>query len=248
VRGVAFAFDGRLVSAGEDGCVGLWNPADLASLGVIQALAGAEESWPEGIQSLAILDERNALAGDANGRLLQVDLAPGTVTVLGASGDWPLTALSISGDRRVAVSGSAGGAVERWALGGHEASPELLGNVSEARSVVLTPDGSRAIVGDLDGVISSFASGNTEPNSQLRGHVNYVDALATADGGRLLLSGGWDRTLRLWDLAAEQELGRYTWEVPIARADAATRDGCYVVAVGDRQGSVFFLSIERPGH
>jgi WD40 repeat protein len=234
-----------VLSAGEDGKVAFWNAPELERVRAIQTHQ-AEDAWSSGLQSLAILDERHVLAGGGDGRLLCVDLDTGAVTALGTSGDRSLTALRVAVDGRFAVSGSSDGAVERWPLNaGGQALPEPLGDVSEVRSLVVAPDGSHAIVGDLDGIVTSFAVDPAEPSVQLHGHVNYVDALAMPGDGRLLVTGGWDRTLRLWNLVAQEEVGRYTWEVPIARAATVAREGREVVAVGDHQGAVFFLRIEN---
>ena len=110
---------------------------------------------------------------------------------------------------------------------------------------MLTPDGARAIVGDLDGHIVEFplAGGRREIGQ----HRNYVDALALTEDGALLAAGGWDATLRLWDPAAAEEVGRYTWELPLSCALCRRIDGRDVLVVGDRQGGVLFFTIERPG-
>jgi eukaryotic-like serine/threonine-protein kinase len=68
------------------------------------------------------------------------------------------------------------------------------------------------------------------PVQQLTGHTDAVTCLAFAPDGRRLISGGKDRSLRLWDVAAGHEL-RHVAEMPQeVRGVAFLPDGRHVVA------------------
>src|SRR5215475_8313842 len=38
------------------------------------------------------------------------------------------------------------------------------------------------------------------------GHLSWIDSVAVAPDGKTALSGSWDNTLRLWDLASGREI------------------------------------------
>jgi WD40 repeat protein len=81
----------------------------------------------------------------------------------------------------------------------------------------------------------------------LSDHRNYVHALAISPDGRWLVSGGWDCTLRIWDLASEMVVSRYSWQLPLECADMVeTSTGVLRLIVGDAHGNILFFEIE-PG-
>ncbi len=77
---------------------------------------------------------------------------------------------------------------------------------------------------------------------RLEGHEGTVPAVGlTADGGRAL-SGGSDRTLRLWDLERRAEIAAFSADAAILCS--AMDPGGQGVVVGDTQGLVYLLRIE----
>ena len=59
---------------------------------------------------------------------------------------------------------------------------------------------------------------------EFRGHVRRVNGIAVSGDGLLALSGGQDRTVRLWNVAAGNELLRVDHDGPVD-AVAITADG-----------------------
>jgi len=241
VNGVVFMSDDRIASGGADSAVRVWNATGLSP---VTAIPIPTESWPGGLLSLVRRDDRTVLVGTGDGRLVAVDLGTEKFTVLGTVGS-ALERLAITADGTVAVSGSMAGAIHRWRLEVAVPAPEPLVRVESGESLVLDADGSSAVVGDIVGQIRllELATGDApEPVGQ---HYNYVHALALTSDGALLVAGGWDATLRVWDLAARTEVGRYTWELPLERAVSGRLDGRDVVVVGDRQGALLMLVLKR---
>jgi WD40 repeat protein len=59
----------------------------------------------------------------------------------------------------------------------------------------------------------------------LKGHSGWVTAVAFTADGRRLASGGWDQTVKLWDVATGQGLGNIASEIKGVEALAFSHDG-----------------------
>lgn len=71
-----------------------------------------------------------------------------------------------------------------------------------AHCLALLPDGDTCVVGaDNDGELYVASLREGRVTRTLRAHTAAVNAVAPADGGRLLLSGSQDGTVRVWDTA-----------------------------------------------
>ena len=84
----------------------------------------------------------------------------------------------------------------------HEITPYSPSTDYGHRGLTLTPDGKTVISGGSWGVISSY---DTETGDKLRefvGHEGDVWGVAASPDGKLLVSGSWDQTVRLWDIAS----------------------------------------------
>ena len=89
-----------------------------------------------------------------------------------------------------------------WAEGGG-APLGYVGREPTAMAVV----GDHVVVGDRDGGVHVLAEPG-EPLVPLRGHEQYIHAVQGHPSGRWVATGGWDRTVWLWDLQSEPIVGR----------------------------------------
>lgn len=77
------------------------------------------------------------------------------------------------------------------------------GNVASAE---LSPDGQMLAVGSSVG-IWIYDAHTLEPVKLLKGHTDIVQAVAWSPDGSQIASGGWDNTLRLWDVNSGEQIG-----------------------------------------
>lgn len=74
--------------------------------------------------------------------------------------------------------------------------------VHDVLEVATSPGGDRFATAHLDGQVRVWATADGRLLARLRGHQARTVALAFRDGGRSLLSGSWDGSVRSWSLQA----------------------------------------------
>jgi len=77
----------------------------------------------------------------------------------------------------------------------------------------------------------------------LQGHHGSVNAVALTAEGRKAVSGSWDDTLRVWDLATGEELARLYWAGNVEACACA--GGAARIVAGDSSGLVYVLALEN---
>ncbi len=104
----------------------------------------------------------------------------------------------------------------------------------ECRAIALPADARRlAVTSDWEVLVYEIDRWPQRPNLLGR-HQGTVSALAFAPDGRTLLTGGWDNTLRVWDLDRGTERGCYSWPVGSrVNVIAVSPDGLRAAVAGD---------------
>ena len=93
--------------------------------------------------------------------------------------------------------------------GAHELGINDLVFTPDGRYILTCSDDKTILIWDLSALSSSSdGSGSggggggaqVKPMRTFRGHTSYVFCMAVAPGGNLLVSGGYDETVRVWDI------------------------------------------------
>ncbi|MBL9154665.1 MAG: DUF4062 domain-containing protein [Verrucomicrobiales bacterium] len=223
VNSVALSSDGsRALSGSSDHSLRLW---DLATGQCLHTLQGHTNS----VTSVALSpDGSRALSGSNDTTLRLWDLATGQClhTLQGHTN--PVTSVALSPDGSRALSGSYDHSLRLWDLATGQCFHILHGHSYSVTSVAISPDGSRALSGSDDTTLRLWSG---QCLLTLQGHTGKVTSVALSpDGSRALSAGGYDNTLRLWDLASGQCLHTLQGHTGSVNSVAISPDGSRAVS------------------
>jgi eukaryotic-like serine/threonine-protein kinase len=187
VRDLAFSPDGAHVAvATYDRAVAVFRTADGAAV-----LRGAHDGP---VAAIAWAPDGRALAsaGDTTARIWNLD--GGAPTILrGHGGD--LLAVAFHPDGRRLATSARDRTVRTWTRDG--APLGVLARDLDVLRVVPTPDGQRWVCAGTDKQVWLWEADGSAVHG-LRGHGGYVSVAAVSPGGRTIVSGGQDGTIRVW--------------------------------------------------
>ena len=143
----------------------------------------------------------------------------------------PVRALSISGDGRLAITGSFDSSAIIWSLDAGVARAVLRAHAGSVNAVMALPDG-RFVTAGEDGRLALWRDHDlTRPQSFEPVHSAPIAALAVSPDGVVIASASWDSTVALTSLTGAP-LRRLKGHQGNVNGVAFSRDGRMVVSAG----------------
>ena len=150
-------------------------------------------------------------------------------------------AVSITPDRKYAISGSWDKTCILWDLLNGEAIKTLEGHTYKVSAVSITPDGKHAISGSWDNTCILWDLLSGEAIKTIKGHTSFVGTVSITADGNHAISGSWDKTCILWDLKTGKQIARFFTNSSIAAVTLYSEG----VVLGCGSGEVVILNAAK---
>ena len=121
---------------------------------------------------------------------------------------------SVSTDGQLLASASDDASIKLWNIGRRREINSLSGHDSRVNSVSFSPDKRLLATGSKDRYgndretrsdIKLWDVKNSKVVARLKGHSDWVESITFSRSGKLLASGSWDNTIKLWDIANPEQ-------------------------------------------
>ncbi|MFI5380761.1 MAG: hypothetical protein ACHRHE_15790, partial [Tepidisphaerales bacterium] len=230
VLSVAFSPDGRTALSGSaDKTLILW---DVETANQVRPFVGHRDR----ARAVISPDGRLALSGSDDRTLKLWDIGSGkeVLTFKGPGHAGKVECVVISPDGRTALSGSDDKTIKLWDMATGTEMRTFAGHTAVIRSVAFAPDGRTFLSGGDDCTIRLWDVAAAKPSLRFQGdslqvsgqtdlilaHSEPVWGVAFAPDGRTALSGGDDKTLKLWNIATGKQIrtfaGHTDWVTRVA--------------------------------
>jgi WD40 repeat protein len=219
-RTLAFSPDGRILAAGHDRGITLWDAESARALGTVESAPSRTLQFSRDGSRLAGLDVLN---NDV--MLLDVSRSPPRRITLDK---FPLKALAaaFSRDGRLFAAGGQSLAATLWDASSGRKVAAFPGKSGPINALAFSPDDEVLFLGCGDGRVRGWHFGEvSEPLDHLAGHNAEVWALAYGPDGTTLLSAGDDHAIKLWDPHDGRLLGTLKGHTALVASLAVNHDG-----------------------
>ncbi len=253
---VAFAPDGARIAAGT----GHWGEVGNAPTGelVVRDVHSGGEAFalrglPGAFQAVAYSPDGRTLAAargfqgkEPGAVLVALDAGSGRELWRADERGAQVLGLAYSPDGRSIASGcgrfnsydNSGYVRLRDARTGGELGPPLAGSPGGVLAVAYAPDGRQLAMASREVVDLRDLTEPSRPIARrLGGHVNFIYAVAYSPNGRRVATGGWDKTIRLWDRESGRLIETLIGHKGFVRGLAFSPDGDQLIS-GSEDNSV----------
>ncbi|MDQ1265867.1 MAG: hypothetical protein QG635_1019, partial [Bacteroidota bacterium] len=213
VNSIAFTQDGsRLITGSVDKTIKIWDVSSGTELKSIPAHESA-------VTSVAVSPDGKFIASGGEDKYMNLWNIETGAKVFSVQGHTlGINSVAYSPDGKYIATASSDKTVMIWdALSGDKVKV-LIGHKDIVRQVIFSRDGKIASCGN-DNSIIIWDIGSGSQLARLNGHTYAVSSIDFSPNGKYLVSGGWDCTVKIWDLAKESNLadlislGNYDWAV-----------------------------------
>ncbi len=234
IHSVSFSPDGQTLLAGSwDYSLSLWHFESGREVGRVTGHTDQVNGTmfsPDGASILSGSDDATARLWDAESGA-EIRVFEGLTS--------PITNASRSSDGLSLVTMSADGTVRLWDLAAANGVRRLDSDlIEQATAVAQSPDGRTVAVGGEFGAVTVVSANTGESLLELKGHSDAVVSLVFSSDGHRLLTGSWDGTARIWDVASGVEVRRFETEDGFNLATVALAPDEQTVILADEGDTV----------
>lgn len=207
-------------------------------------------SWsvPDGVESGAYApDGGRVYLGNARGMISEWDVATGSMVrswMASHEGPSPINAIAVSESGMIAAL-SQDGYASVFDPQGERVAHFVSNGGSVGTSVIFSPDGEVVVTAGYDYLVHLVNWRTGEEVLTLRGHRHGVGLVRYFDGGKRLLTGSADKTVKVWDASTGECLRTVSGTNGSVRCLLPSPDGRWLVTGGSWTTEVWDMEVFR---
>jgi WD40 repeat protein len=157
-----------------------------------------------------------------------------------------VTALAFTPHGDQLLTGSAGRALLAWDTDSWQEALRFVGHTGALTGLFVVARGPEPVIfsAGTDKAMRTWSLGAvTVPGTRFAGHESWVTSLAMVPGGKALLSGSWDGTVRVWDVETGKATAVLEGHESKIYSVAVSQDGKRAASAGGN-GEIFLWNLE----